>query len=331
MNENQPAETTPWQRANTDWFRQSRWGVASHYLADTAGCQQATRSNTEDWNRQIDAFDVHGLARQLAEAHVPYYFISLGQNSGFYLSPNRTYDEIVGIVPSKCSRRDLVADLAGALAPCGIRLLVYLPAGAPSNDAIAKARLETPADERLTDFQRHWEAIVREWSLRWGAAVSGWWIDGPYNAAAYRHPDAPNYRSLAAALKAGNPGALVTFNNGLRTPVYSMTEFEDFTPGEIERDLTVSPGHLPDFSRLAAYSRFIDGAQFHIYTIMGEWWGKGPVRFPDELTIGYTKFINSQGGVVTWDVPLTVGGLIEDSFRPQLAALGAALSKPAGL
>ena len=128
MNENQPAETTPWQRANTDWFRQSRWGVASHYLADTAGCQQATRSNTEDWNRQIDAFDVHGLARQLAEAHVPYYFISLGQNSGFYLSPNRTYDEIVGIVPSKCSRRDLVADLAGALAPCGIRLLVSPPA-----------------------------------------------------------------------------------------------------------------------------------------------------------------------------------------------------------
>ena len=92
----------------------------------------------------------------------------------------------------------------------------------------------------------------------------------------------------------------------------------------------VSPGHLPDFSRLAAYSRFIDGAQFHIYTIMGEWWGKGPVRFPDELTIGYTKFINSRGGVVTWDVPLTVGGLIEDSFRPQLAALGAALQKSAG-
>jgi len=49
------------------------------------------------------------------------------------------------------------------------------------------------------------------------------------------------------------------------------------------------------------------------------------VRFPDELTIGYTKFINSKGGVVTWDVPLTIGGLIEESFRPQLAALSAAI------
>ena len=26
---------------------------------------------------------------------------------------------------------------------------------------------------------------------------------------------------------------------------------------------------------------------------------------PDELTIGYTKFINSKGGVVSWDAPLT--------------------------
>ena len=314
-----------WKRANTDWLMQSRWGMASHYLADTAGCQHATSFSSDDWNRQIDAFNVQGLARQLAEAHVPYFSISLGQNSGFYLSPNRTFDEFVGIVPSKCSRRDLVADLADALKPYGIRLLVYLPGGAPSNDAIAKERLESPQDERMTAFQKRWEAIVREWSLRWGSALHGWWIDGPYNLAAYQHPDAPNFRSFAEALKAGNPASLVTFNNGLRTPVYSMTEYEDFTPGEIERDMTVSPGHMPDFSRLAPYSRFINGAQFHIYTIMGEWWGKGPVRFPDELTIGYTKFINSKGGVVTWDVPLTMGGLIEESFRPQLAALGAAI------
>ncbi len=315
-----------WQRANTDWFHHARWGVASHYLADSAGCQHVAALTVEDWNRQIDAFDAQGLARQLAEARVPYFFISLGQNSGFYLSPNRSYDEIVGVVPSKCSRRDLIADLAAAFAPYSIRLMVYLPAGAPGNDAVARERLENPPDDRMTALQRHWEAVVREWSLRWGTSVHGWWIDGPYNAPAYRHPEAPNYRSLAEALKAGNPDSLVTFNNGLRTPLYSMTEYEDFTPGEIERDMTVSPGHLPDFSRLASYGRYLDGAQFHIYTIMGEWWGQGPVRFPDELTIGYTKFINSKGGVVTWDVPLTITGLIQEEFRSQLAALGRAIA-----
>ena len=97
------------------------------------------------------------------------------------------------------------------------------------------------------------------------------------------------------------------------------------TPGEIERDLTVAPGHLPDFSRLAPYERFLRGAQLHVLTIMGEWWGRGPVRFPDELTIGYTKFINGCGGVVTWDVPLTPAGLIAEEFRPQVDALARAL------
>jgi hypothetical protein len=155
--------------------------------------------------------------------------------------------------------------------------------------------------------------------------VHGWWIDGPYNAPAYQHPDAPNYRSFAEALKAGNPESIVAFNNGLRVPVYSMTEYEDFTPGEIERDLPVAPGCLPDYSRLQNFSRYLNGAQLHVLTLMGEWWGKGPLRFPDELTIGYTRFINSKGGVISWDVPLTPTGLLDEAFRPQVEALGRAI------
>ena len=319
-----PAERA-WLHANTDWFMACRWGVFSCYLADTASNLQPIDLTAEEWNRRVDAFDVAGLTRQLVQAHVPYFILTIGQNSGFYLSPNRTYDEITGIKPSKCSRRDLIADLAAAFQPHGIRLLVYLPGGAPAADAVAKAKLEEPVDERLSTIQRHWEAICREWSLRWGRSVHGWWIDGPYNAPAYQHADAPNYRSFAEALKAGNPDSIVSFNNGLRLPLYSITEFEDFTPGEIERDLPVAPGCLPDYSRLQNFTRFLDGAQLHVLTIMGEWWGKGPLRFPDELTIGYTKFLNSKGGVVSWDVPLTPAGLLDESFRPQVEALGRAI------
>lgn len=316
-----------WRRADTTWFKHCRWGMFTHYLADAASNLKPIELTADDWNRRIDAFDVDGLARELADARVPYFVITLGQNSGFYLSPNAAYDDITGIRPSKCSRRDLIADLAAALAPRGIRLMVYLPGGAPAADAVAKAKLEGVDDERHSTLQRHWEAVCREWSLRWGRSVSGWWIDGPYDHKAYQHPDAPNYRSFAAALKAGNPDSIVAFNNGLRTPLYSMTEYEDYTPGEIERDMTVSPGHLPDFSRLAPYPEFLDGARLHVLTIMGEWWGKGPVRFPDELTIGYTKFFNRRGGVVSWDVPLTVKGHIEEAFRPQLTALGHAIAQ----
>jgi alpha-L-fucosidase len=320
-----PGSERAWQRANTDWFLACRWGVFSCFLADTASNLQPISLTADDWNRRVDAFDVAGLTRQLVQAHVPYFILTIGQNSGFYLSPNRTYDEITGIRPSKCSRRDLIADLAKAFEPHGIRLLVYLPGAAPATDAVAKAKLEAPVDERFTALQRHWEAVCREWSLRWGRSVHGWWIDGPYNAPAYQHPDAPNYRSFAEALKAGNPDSIVAFNNGLRLPLYSMTEYEDFTPGEIERDLPVAPGCLPDYSQLENFTRYLNGAQLHMLTLMGEWWGKGPLRFPDELTIGYTKYLNSKGGVVSWDVPLTPAGLIDESFLPQVEALGRAI------
>ncbi|MHB9134492.1 MAG: alpha-L-fucosidase [Armatimonadota bacterium] len=315
-----------WQRANTDWFHAAKWGVFATYLAGPAGTGAGSEDVTPDsWNAQIDAFDVDGLARQLAAAHVPYFFMSIGQNSGFYLSPNATYDSLVAFPDSKCSRRDLIADLYQGLEPYGIRLMVYLPSGAPTADQAAKERLMAGDDARTSQFQCRWEAVVREWSLRWGAHVHGWWIDGPYNPEDYRHPDPPNYYSLTAALKAGNPAALVAYNNGLRTPVYSVTECDDYTPGEIERDMTVSPGHYPDYSRLAPYTRLIDGAQFHILTIMGEWWGKPPLRFPEEFVIGYTRCINRQDGVVTWDVPLTPAGLIDPEFIGPLSRLGEAI------
>ena len=98
--------------------------------------------------------------------------------------------------------------------------------------------------------------------------------------------------------------------------------YDDYTPGEIDRDMSVSPGHMPDFSGMQKYARFVNGAQFHILTIMGQWWGKGPIRFPEEMIIGYTKTINSQDGTVSWDVPLTRKGLIEPEFIESLRRLG---------
>ena len=313
----------PWQKASAEWLYRARWGVFATYLADSAGDgRHASLVTPEGWNREVDAFDVEGLTRQLVDVRAPYLILSVGQNSGYYASPNATYDAFTGFPISKCSRRDLIADVAKALSPHGIRLMVYVPPAAPTGDAIAKQRLEAPADARMAAFLTRWEAVLREWAVRWGRDIHGWWVDGPYDHGPYNHAEAPNFRSLAEALKAGNPDALLAFNQGLRTPVYSVTEFDDYTPGEIERDMTVSPGHLPDFSRLARYPRFINGAQFHVLTIMGEWWGKGPVRFPDEMILGYTKTINTQDGTVSWDVPLTRQGLIEPEFMKPLARLG---------
>src|SRR5271169_4679132 len=103
------------------WMQQAQWGVMNHYLADWQARVHSLTMSVEQWNKMVDGFDVETLARQLQSVGARYYQITIGQNSGYYLSPNATYDKIAGIQPSRCSRRDLVADLYEALSQRGIK------------------------------------------------------------------------------------------------------------------------------------------------------------------------------------------------------------------
>src|SRR5262249_44579737 len=150
-------------------------------------------------------------AGQLKSVGAGYYIISIGQNSGYYLAPNAAYDKLTGITPSKLSRRDLVADLYEALHKQGIRLIVYLPSGAPGRDKEAVSALQWQnGPYRNKEFQQKWEQIIGEWSSRWGRKVAGWWFDGCYwPNTMYRTVDGPNFATFAAAARAGNPDSAV--------------------------------------------------------------------------------------------------------------------------
>jgi len=87
----------------------------------------------------VKAFDVQALAAQLETIGARYFVITLGQNSGFFNSPNATYDRITGYAPGeRCSTRDLPLDLVRALEPKGVKLLLYLPCQTPNPDARAQ-------------------------------------------------------------------------------------------------------------------------------------------------------------------------------------------------
>lgn len=321
-------------KANTEWFKNLKWGISVHYLAFIPGQEKIDLLSVDDWNKRVDNFNIKKLADQLELIGAGYIIVTIGQNSGFYCAPNSTYDDIVGIKPSKCSNRDLIAELYEVLNPKGIKLLVYLPSGAPSADPIAVKKFEwewgfegawpiwnTPrTGKRLKEFQIKWEAVIREWSIRWGNKVSGWWIDGCYfSDEMYKHPDAPNWESFTKALKAGNPDSIVAFNPGENIHVISLTEYEDYTAGEAIYT-------LPVFSKNNPPGRWIkNGARLHIMTCLSDDWGisnfsgdsssiKGKPRFSKEIVTGYTKYINEYGGVVTWDVLFTYEGTIQDDF-----------------
>ena len=303
------------------WMKDARWGVMTHYLADWIARRDSIKMSVEEWNSLVDHFDVQGLAKQIEAVGAGYYLITIGQNSGYYLSPNVAYDRLVGIQPSKCSRRDLVADLYEPLHKRGIKLMVYLPAGAPGGERTAREALQwQPGAQRNREFQLKWEEVIREWSRRWGTKVAGWWFDGCYwPNAMYRSADPPNFASFAAAARAGNPGSVVAFNPGVVDRVLSVTPFEDYTAGEIN-DLEMT------LVRRAVDGK-VDSARIHKLSYLGRTWGTGEPRYAnlDLVVIPWTRKIVAAGGAVTWDVPIQLNGLISEPFAEQLKAIGKAL------
>ena len=307
-------------RTRADWFHEAKWGVLMHFLAAPPSSGGGAEVDAEEWNRRVDAFDVQGLAGQLAEVRAGYFMITLGQNSGHYCAPNATYDRLTGIRPSKCASRDLVAELHDALAPSGIRLILYLPSGAPEFDPVAVDRLAWAKGGRCEEFQRKWEAVIREWSLRWGRKVAGWWFDGCYyNDVMYRTPEEPNFKSFAAAARSGNPDSIIGWNPGVTNPPYTVDEEEDYTAGEInEPQLVDSPG------------RWDRHAQFHVLSFLGNFWARPPLRFTAAEAIAHTLAFTNHGGVFTWDAPLTHEGLIQPEAFDVLKEVGRAVDATRG-
>jgi hypothetical protein len=301
------------------WMRNAEWGVMTHYLAGLQGRDVTGPVSVAKWNEMIDHFDVEGLARQLESVGAGYYLITLGQNSGYYLSPNATYERYVGIEPSKCSRRDLVADLYEVLHKKGIKLMVYLPSGAPDRDRVAMETLRwQKGPHRNREFQLMWEQVVREWSTRWGKKVAGWWFDGCYwPNAMYRFEEPPNFASFAAATRAGNPDSIVAFNPGVVPRLISISPDEDYIAGEIS-----------DMNKLEirrAVDGRIDGKQVHVLSYLGQRWGSGTPRFSTEEAVSWSRKVHDAGGVITWDIPIRASGLLSEPFMDQLTAVGKAL------
>jgi hypothetical protein len=301
------------------WMRTARFGVMTHYLADWIANTSGETMTVEKWNALIDGFDTEALAMQLESIGAGYYLITIGQNSGYYLAPNAAYDKIVGIHPSKCARRDLVADLAASLSKRNIKLMVYLPSGAPNGDAVAKQALQWQNGPfRNAEFQRKWEEIIREWSMRWGTKIAGWWFDGCYwPNTMYRSVEAPNFTSFAAAARAGNPASALAFNPGVLYRTISITPEDDYVAGEVDK---------PDQIQMRrATGGKADGAQIQMLSFLGQQWGRGAPRFTTDQVVAFTKTVTDAGGVVTWDTPIQRNGTFAQPFVDQLSAIGKAL------
>ena len=263
-----------------DWLKDARLGVFMHFLpGDAKGLDK------------VDDFDVPALTRQLKEMGAAYFVLTLGQNSGFFNSPNAVYDQFLGCAAGeRCSRRDLPLELYRALQPEGIRLMLYLPCQTPNQDSRAQRAFGLPEGKKdqpiNEEFARKWGKVIHEWSARYGEKVAGWWFDGGYQHIQFNEAIAGIY---ADAVKRGNPLALVTFNPGVKLVRHPRAE--DYTAGELNEPFTVLPA-----------SRWVDGSQWHALTYLGSTWGRRETRHPNERWIQWVSAVTEKGGAVTLDL-----------------------------
>jgi hypothetical protein len=290
-----PASRNP----NTDWMPEAKLGVFMHFLPGAG--------NFGD----VDTFNVPALVKQLADLRVRYFVLTLGQNSGYMCSPNDTYEKLGGFDPNtRCSKRDLPLELADALKPHGIRLMLYLPSQTPHRDlqAVKAFGLEGApnTDRKITPaFADKWAQVIEAWSTRYGDKVAGWWFDGAYEWCDFNEDIAKRY---AAAVKKGNPRAVVAFNPGVS--LRRWVPSDDYTAGELNDPFTVT-----------CENRWLNDAQWHVLTFLGGMWGQKDTRYTDDQWIDWLRRVTANGGVVSIDMGHNPDGTLVEAQRLQMQVI----------
>lgn len=263
-----------------EWLSQGMLGLSTHYFA----------LNTTEKEKLAAEFQSEVVAQQAAEAGASWFLFTLHHQPWIMMAPNETYTRILG-TNDFTTKRDVPLELQRQLGKRGIKLMLYVnlrldPASAcPAN--VRKAMGGWPPNDRLIE---NVAAVYREFSLRYGSKIAGWWVDGvqlpEYGKSSERERW---FKTLADALHAGNPDALVAFNPGLRW-FARYTQQDDYIAGE---SMELSP--VPS-------GRCVDGAQWHLWTYLGGWWSSGGTRFSDKELRRFVSAVSARGGAVTFEV-----------------------------
>jgi hypothetical protein len=203
-----------------------------------------------------------------------------------------------------------------ALKPFGIKTILYLPGNPPAHNSQIRDAMGWPGKNEYAPSQytiRIWNAVIEEWSLRYGTDLAAWWIDGMWFPAAYSMNLPENWHSRSAALKAGNPNCAIALNGGLNggfsKGIYASCPYIDMTDGESK-----VLGPTPKNGRWADP---VNRLQWFIYTFIGAidpvyagWGNKGVCRTAKDLDAWLAK-VFSKGGTVTLDAKVNRFGHID--------------------
>jgi len=305
------------------WLAEGSYGLMVHYLISPPG--DTPEARTAEFDRIVNGFDLDAFIEQFESTGADWLIFTIGQNTGYYCSPNEWLD---ARLPGHTSRRDLILQIATRIHALGKRFIAYLPSEVYGQQPdVHGAFAWNPADQ--SEFQRCYQAFVRAYAEKLGPLCDGWWFDGCYTWEPFHNSlyDWPNW---FAAARAGNPNAIVCFNDGAFciNKVKPVTLLEDYHAGEVHQLVggKIKLGHEPDSPLYLPEAQFIDGVQWHaLVPVDSTFEGGAPYHYSDDELIGFVKACKSVKGAVTLNLPIGLDGKVPEGSIAQMQRLGRAI------
>ena len=217
-----------------------KYGIMVHWLAPYYDTTKKNKTPLpekgvfkSDLNEAVNGFDVKRFMKDFDRSGAEWLIFTIGQNTGTYASPNSVIDSLAG--KGHTPKRDLVLEIEKAVKKRGKRFIAYLPCEIRINESLHKGfAWNTELNTDQSEFQRLYLLAVREWAVRFGTNLDGWWFDGCYPNFPIFDNKYMKWEAWYTAARAGNRDAVLTYNDGsyLVSIIKPIVPEHDYLSGE---------------------------------------------------------------------------------------------------
>ena len=294
----------------TDWFYEAGFGMFCHWTTATL----PENGEKKDYHKAVEDFDLDTFVSQVVSSGAKFLFFTASHSEMHLPFPLPELDEIL---PNHTSKRDLIMELADALEPHGIKLMLYF-----NGDGCTDIPWQD-ATYTYTNREAHAEycyKIAKAISMRYGKKIHGWWIDCCYvEGLCSGYGTSYDFKRYAEALRAGNPDSIVAFNfKGIEEWDCDWGKgISDYQAGE-ENYITRYPN-----------GRYSGEGELQWFALcwMDDFWvhekeGEPAPRYSNEEVLDYINKVRSNGGVFAYNVAPYQEGHIAPKTAKQLKWLG---------
>jgi hypothetical protein len=203
-------------RASTQWMVDAKYGLMFTWTASSSPRTGPKKSYEE----AVRDFDVNAFADMVANTGAGFIVFCTSWSTYYFPAPIQSWERVA---PGHTTRRDLIAELADALAKRHIKLMLYYHAGDSKDGWWSRTYVSTM--DRGAYFKQ-WEDQIREIGLRYGDKLGGWWFD---DGMTFYYPLQAPFKAMTEAAKAGYPGRVVGYNSWI---LPKATDLQDYACGE---------------------------------------------------------------------------------------------------